>query len=60
MSAKQATRRGLRMLLIVALVIIAALLLVPSFAALLGHLVADLWVTVMGAVAGILGGLMGS
>ncbi len=60
MSAKQATRRGLGALLIVALVIIAALLLVPSFATLLGRLVANLWVTVMGAVAGILGGLMGS
>ena len=36
-----------------------ALLLVPSVAAGLGRLVGGLWVTVMGAIAGLLGGLFG-
>jgi hypothetical protein len=34
-----------------------ALLLVPSVAAGLGRLVGGLWVTVMGAIAGLLGGM---
>ena len=47
-------------ILIIALVAVAVAFLVPSFATILGGLIASLWVTVMGAVAGILGGLMGS
>jgi hypothetical protein len=46
--------------LIIALVIVAALLLVPGFATLIGRMIANLWVTVMAAVAGILGGFIGS
>jgi hypothetical protein len=60
MSLKQAAKGGLGAALIIAAVAIALILLVPGFATLLGRLVADLWVTVMGAVAGILGGVMGS
>jgi len=46
-------------LVAVAIVFGVALLLVPSFAAGVGRLVASLWVTVMGAVVGILGAFMG-
>lgn len=62
MSAKQAIRRRSFWggLIVVVLVIAAALLLAPNFATLMGRFVANLWVTVMGAVAGILGGLIGS
>jgi hypothetical protein len=45
--------------LIVAMVIVAALVLVPSVAAGLGRLVGGLWVTVMGAVVGLLGAMFG-
>lgn len=37
-----------------------ALVLVPSFAAGVGRLVGGLWVTVMGAIAGLLGGMFGA
>lgn len=60
MSLKQVAKGGLGAALIIAAVAIALILLVPGFATLLGRLVADLWVTVMGAVAGILGGVLGS
>jgi hypothetical protein len=46
-------------LITVAVVLGLALLLVPSFASGVGRLVANLWVTVMGAVVGILGAFMG-
>jgi len=59
MSTKQATLRGLGALLIVVLIVAVAVLLVPSFATILARLVADLWITVMSAVAGLLGGIMG-
>lgn len=39
---------------------IAAVALVPGFATIIGRLIANLWVTVMAAVAGILGGFIGS
>ena len=47
-------------MLVIAAITIAIALLVPGFATILGRLIANLWVTVMGAVAGILGGLMGA
>jgi hypothetical protein len=59
MSLKQAARGGLGAILIVALVAIALVFLVPGFATVIGGLIANLWVTVMGAVAGILGGFFG-
>ena len=59
MSTKQATLRGLGALLIVVLIVAVAVLLVPSFATILARLVADLWITVMSAVAGLLGWIMG-
>jgi hypothetical protein len=59
MSLKQVAKGGLGAALIIAAVAIALILLVPGFATLLGRLVADLWVTVMGAVAGLLGGVFG-
>ncbi|MEZ5970576.1 MAG: hypothetical protein R3C31_02040 [Hyphomonadaceae bacterium] len=40
--------------------VLAIVMLVPGFATIVGGLIANLWVTVMGAVAGILGGLIGS
>lgn len=46
--------------LIAVFVIVAAALLVPGFATIIGRMIANLWVTVMAAVAGILGGLIGS
>lgn len=60
MSLKQATKGRFGALVFIAIVAVALLLLVPGFATLLGRLVANLWVAVMGAVAGILGGLIGS
>lgn len=57
MNAKISARGMLGVALVVALVLAAALLLVPSFAVGLGRLLADLWVTVMGAVAGLLAGV---
>lgn len=59
MSLKQAAKGGIGAFAIVLIVGFAVALLVPGFATLLGRLVANLWVTVMGAVAGILGGFMG-
>ena len=59
MSLKQAAKGGIGAILIIALVAVAVAFLVPSFATILGGLIARLWVTVMGAVAGTLGGLMG-
>jgi len=54
-------KRGsfLGVLVAVAVVVGVALLLVPSFAAAVGRLVGGLWVTVMGAIAGLLGGFFG-
>ncbi|MEZ5961232.1 MAG: hypothetical protein R3C30_12505 [Hyphomonadaceae bacterium] len=60
MSVKQAAKSGVGALIIIALAVIAAVLLIPGFATILGGLIASLWVTVMSAVVGILGGLMGS
>lgn len=60
MSLKQAAKGGIGAIFLIALVAAAVAFLVPSFATILGGLIASLWVTVMGAVAGILGGLMGS
>jgi len=53
-------KRFVGVVLIAAVVLAAALLLVPGSATLLGRVIADLWVTVMAAVAGILGGFIGS
>lgn len=36
-----------------------ALMLVPSFAVGVGRLVGGLWVAVMGAIAGLIGGMFG-
>lgn len=46
--------------LITAFVIVAMALLVPGFATIVGRTIANLWVTVMAAVAGILGGFFGA
>ncbi|WP_158767124.1 hypothetical protein [Terricaulis silvestris] len=46
-------------LLGIALVVAAALLLVPGAAAVAGRLVGSLWVSTMGAVFGLIGGLLG-
>jgi len=46
-------------LIVVAAVLALAIVLVPSFAALVGRLVGGLWVTVMGAIAGLLAGMFG-
>lgn len=54
MSGKRALSFGL----IAALVVVAVLLLVPGFATIVGRMIANLWVTVMAAVAGILGAFM--
>lgn len=59
MSLKQAAKGGIATILIIAVVAIALVLLVPGSATFLGRLVADLWVTVMGAVAGLLGSFFG-
>jgi hypothetical protein len=59
MSLKQVARGGLGAVLIIAVAAIAVAFLVPGFATVLGALIADLWVTVMAAVAGILGGFFG-
>ena len=48
-------------LTIILIVAIGVLLIAPNlFGAGLGRLVADLWVTVMGAVAGLIGGVFGA
>lgn len=60
MSAKQTDRRNLGAVLVLLVVVIAAAALVPGFAAVVGRMVANLWVTVMSAVAGILGGFLGA
>jgi hypothetical protein len=59
MSTKLRARSLAGAALILAVVVTAAVLLVPSFALGLARLVADLWVTVMGAIAGLLGGIFG-
>lgn len=59
MSLKHAAKGSLGAVLIIAAVAIGVTLLVPGFATILGRLIANLWVTVMAAVLGILGGLMG-
>lgn len=59
MSLKQAARGGLGAVLIVTLVAVALAFLVPGFATIVGGLIADLWVTVMSAVAGLVGGVFG-
>jgi hypothetical protein len=59
MSLKQTAKGGIGAVVIVAAIIIALALLAPGFATVLGRLIADLWVTVMAAVAGILGGFFG-
>lgn len=41
-------------------VAVAAFLLAPSFAGGVGRLVGGLWVTVMGAVVGLIGGMFGA
>ncbi len=46
--------------LITAFVVVAAALLVPGLATVVGRAIANLWVTVMAAVAGILGGFIGA
>ncbi len=59
MSTKLTARSLAGVVLILAAAVAAAALLVPSFALGLARLVADLWVTVMGAVAGLIGGIFG-
>jgi hypothetical protein len=60
MSLKQAAKGGLGAALIIAVVAVALVVLLPGFATLLGRLVGGLWVTVMGAIAGLLGGFFGA
>lgn len=60
MSAKQSARRNLAAVLILAVAVVAAAALVPGFATFVGRLVANLWVTVMSALAGIVGGFFGA
>lgn len=60
MSLKQAAKGGVSAFFIIVVAGFVVALLVPGFATLLGRVVANLWVTVMSAVAGILGGFMGS
>lgn len=60
MSAKQTDRRNLSALLVLVVVILTAAALTPGFATFIGRMVANLWVTVMSAVAGLLGGFFGS
>lgn len=45
--------------IVAAFFVIAAIMLVPGLATLVGRAIANLWVTVMGAVASILGGFIG-
>jgi hypothetical protein len=52
-------RRFIGAALMIACVIGVAVLLLPGFATLVGRVIANLWVTVMAAVAGILGGFLG-
>jgi len=56
------TRRGslFGIAIVAAFFAIAAFMLVPGFATLLGQAIASLWVTVIGALAGIVGGLFGA
>jgi len=53
-------KRGVGIIVLAAVVIAAAMLLVPGVATFVGGLIASLWITVMGAVAGILGGILGA
>jgi hypothetical protein len=59
MSLKQAAKGGIGAVVIIACVAVGIAFLVPGFATILGALIANLWVTVMAAVAGILGGFFG-
>lgn len=62
MRATNVRRGRLGSLLILALVVLVVILvLAPSVAAAgFGRLVADLWVSTMAAIAGLLGGIIGS
>lgn len=60
MSARTNVRFALAAALVVIVLATLAVLFVPGAATLLGRLVADLWITVIGAVAGLLGGLFGA
>ena len=60
MNAKQSARRNAGAVLILIVVVLAAAALVPGFATFVGRVVANLWVTVMGAVAGLLGSFFGA
>lgn len=53
-------KRFIGIALIGAFAALGALMLVPGLATMLGRLIANLWVTVLGTIAGILGGLLGS
>lgn len=46
--------------LVATLAVVVAAMLVPGFATVIGRAIANLWVTVMAAVAGILGGFIGA
>lgn len=59
MSAQTNVRSVLGAALVVIVLGTLALLFVPGFATLLARLVADLWITVIGAIAGLFGGLFG-
>jgi lauroyl/myristoyl acyltransferase len=53
-------RRGARFALLVIVIALAAVVLLPNaFAAGFGRLLADLWVSTMSAIAGLLGGVFG-
>ena len=58
MRAKASVQRGHLGLWLLAIAAAAALLLLLAPAA-VGRLVGDLWLTVMGAVMGLLGGVLG-
>lgn len=60
MSAQTNVRSVLGAALVVIVLGTLALLFVPGFATLLARLVADLWITVIGAIAGLFGGLFGA
>ncbi|MEQ1817661.1 MAG: hypothetical protein ABL871_03545 [Terricaulis sp.] len=52
-------KRLVGLALIAAFVVVVAALPVPGFATLVGRAIANLWVTVMAAVAGLLGAFIG-
>jgi hypothetical protein len=51
-------KRGVSVL-VLAIVLALAVLLIPGVAAAAGRLIGGLWVSTMGAVMGLLGGLIG-